>query len=278
MSYYKPRLWLGMTATPDRPDDENIYAMFNHQILLDLRLQQALEQNLLCPFHYFGITEFVDDNLKPGDLADFSKLTSDARVRHILRQVKLFGYSGTRVKGLMFCSTNKEAQELSRKFNAAGLRTLALSGEDPQQTREEAISKLTADSGDELDYILTVDIFNEGVDIPEVNQVVLLRQTQSPIVFIQQLGRGLRKSPGKEYLVVIDFIGNYDNNYMIPVALSGDRSYQKDSMRKTLIANTIPGNSTIHFDVIARERIFKAIDAARTNSMAELRNAYRLLK
>lgn len=278
MNYFKPRLWLGMTATPDRPDDENIYAMFNHQILLDLRLQQALEQNLLCPFHYFGITEFVDDKLRAGDFADFSKLTSDARVRHILRQIKLFGFSGTRVKGLMFCSTKKEAQELSRKFNAAGLRTLALSGEDPQQKREEAIARLCADKGDVLDYILTVDIFNEGVDIPEVNQVVLLRQTQSPIVFIQQLGRGLRKSPDKEYLVVIDFIGNYDNNYMIPVALSGDRSYQKDSMRKTLIANTIPGNSTIHFDAIARERIFKAIDAARTNSMAELRNAYRLLK
>ena len=108
-------------------------------------------------------------------------------------------------------------------------RTIALSGEDSQEKREDAIDCLVSDTrSDYLQYILTVDIFNEGVDIPEINQVVLLRPTQSPIVFVQQLGRGLRKSKGKEYVVILDFIGNYKNNFMIPIALSGDRSYNKD--------------------------------------------------
>lgn len=97
------------------------------------------------------------------------------------------------------------------------------------------------------DYIFSVDILNEGVDIVEVNQVIMLRPTQSPIVFIQQLGRGLRKAENKEYVVILDFIGNYNNNFMIPVALSGDRTYNADTIRKYVISgnNTIPGASTV---------------------------------
>ncbi len=279
MERFTPQLWLGMTATPDRPDEENIYALFDHQILMELRLQQALEEDLLCPFHYFGITEFVSDELGPGELADFRRLTSEARVDHILRTVRLYAYSGTRVKGLMFCGSNAEARRLSEMLNARGLSTAALSGESSQAEREAAIERLTDDDAPEpLDYILTVDIFNEGVDIPEVNQVVLLRQTQSPIVFVQQLGRGLRKAEGKDFLVVIDFIGNYANNYMIPAALSGDRSYNKDTLRRMTTQSLISGRSTVHFDEISRRRIYEAIDKARTNSMQELRKAYQLLK
>ena len=106
-----------------------------------------------------------------------------------------------------------------------------------------------------LDYLITVDIFSEGTDIVEVNQVIMLRPTQSPIVFIQQLGRGLRKAEGKEYVVILDFIGNYKNNFMIPIALFGDRSYNKDNIRRYLRegSRVIPGASTIHFDSIRRK-------------------------
>lgn len=109
---------------------------------------------------------------------------------------------------------------------------------------------------------MTVDIFNEGVDIPEINQVVLLRPTQSPIVFVQQLGRGLRKAQDKEYVVILDFIGNYKNNFMIPIALSGDRSYNKDNIRRYVMEGEriIPGSSTIHFDEISKKQIFASID------------------
>ena len=130
-----------------------------------------------------------------------------------MQQASYFGYSGDRVKGFIFCSRIEEARELSAKFNTQGLRTIALSGADSEEARAEAIERLTMDvqssEDNYLDYILTVDIFSEGTDIVEVNQVIMLRPTQSPIVFIQQLGRGLRKAEGKEYVVILDFIGNY---------------------------------------------------------------------
>lgn len=125
-----------------------------------------------------------------------------------------------------------------------------------------------------------VDIFSEGVDVPEINQVIMLRPTESPIVFIQQLGRGLRKAENKEYVVVLDFIGNYRNNFMIPIALSGDRSYNKDNIRRYVTegGRVIPGASTIHFDEISRKRIFQAIDNANFSDIKLIRENYTNLK
>ena len=262
MEYFKPKFWLGMSASPERTDDFDVYAAFDHNIAYEIRLQQALEENLLCPFHYFGITDFLTDGNET-DFTDFNYLTSNQRVDYIIKQTNYYGYSGERVKGLMFCSSKKEAAALSERLNLRGYRTLALSGEDSQEKREDAIDRLVSDTrSDYLQYILTVDIFNEGVDIPEINQVVLLRPTQSPIVFVQQLGRGLRKSKDKEYVVILDFIGNYKNNFMIPIALSGDRSYNKDNIRRYVLEGEriIPGSSTIHFDEISKKQIFASID------------------
>ncbi len=153
---------------------------------------------------------------------------------YVIKKAAYYGFSGERVKGLVFCSRKEEAKELSQKFNQRGYQTAVLTGEDSQQRREQVIDQLAENLGreEQLDYIFTVDIFNEGVDVPEINQVIMLRPTESPVIFIQQLGRGLRKCEGKEYVVVLDFIGNYMNNFMIPIALSGDRSYNKDTMRR----------------------------------------------
>lgn len=266
MDYFKPQFWLGMTASPDRPDGFDIYKLFNHNIAYEIRLQKALEEDILCPFHYFGITdiqignEIIDDSI---GLRNFNFLVCDHRVDYIIEKANYFGYSGESLKGLIFCSTKKEAKLLSEQFNLRGFKTKALTGEDSQEERELAIDRLVLDDGqDKLDYLLTVDIFNEGVDIPEINQVIMLRPTESPIVFVQQLGRGLRKCEGKEYVVILDFIGNYKNNFMIPMALSGDRSYSKDTIRRYVLegSRTLPGNSTIHFDEISKKQILKAID------------------
>ena len=199
----------------------------------------------------------------------------------IAKQTKFFGYSGERVKGLIFCSRIDEARELSKKFNENGWRTLVLSGSDSENVRAAAIERLAGDdSEDALDYILSVDIFSEGVDVPEINQVIMLRPTESPIVFIQQLGRGLRKEDKKEFVVVLDFIGNYRNNFMIPIALSGDRSYNKDNIRRYVTegGRIIPGASTIHFDEISRKRIFQAIDNANFSDIKLIRENYTNLK
>ena len=194
MDYFKPTFYLGMTASPDRTDSFNIYELFNNNIVYEVRLKEAMENDLLCPFHYFGISDLEIDGQPIDELSDFSKLYSDKRVNHIIDRINYYGYSGNRVKGLVFCSSKQEAKALSDEFNKKGYKTTSLTGEDSQERREREVERLVADSGDVLDYIFTVDIFNEGVDIPEVNQVVMLRPTQSAIVFIQQLGRGLRKS------------------------------------------------------------------------------------
>ena len=284
MNYFTPKLWLGMTATPDKRDDNiagrNIYEIFHYQIAYEIRLQQAMEENLLCPFHYFGISDIAmlgdkQVNTKKITDRDFNMLTGEERVKHIVEQAHYFGYSGEKVKGLVFCSRIDEAAVLSEKFNQTinpetgkVFRTMALSGKTSEEERQRAFERLAMneEEADEsnipLDYIFSVEILNEGVDIVEVNQVIMLRPTESPIVFIQQLGRGLRKAAGKEFVVVLDFIGNYSNNFMIPIALSGDRSYNSDTIRKYVISGnyTIPGASTVHFDEIAKDKIFASID------------------
>ena len=211
----------------------------------------------------------------------FNTLTSDERALNVMKQAEFFGYSGERVKGLIFCSRIDEARILSEKFNSKGWRTLVLSGNDSEETRVEAIERLAGDEReDALDYIISVDIFSEGVDVPEINQVIMLRPTESPIVFIQQLGRGLRKAEEKEYVVVLDFIGNYRNNFMIPIALSGDLSYNKDNIRRYVTegGRVIPGASTIHFDEVSRKRIFQAIDNANFSDIKLIRENYTNLK
>lgn len=284
MNYFSPQLWLGMTASPDRPDGFDIYELFDHNIAYEIRLQQAMEEDLLCPFHYYGITdlqingETFDDD---ASFRNFNLLTSDQRVDYIIENAKYYGYSGNRVKGLIFCSRKEEAKILSQRFNRKGFKTNYLSGEDSQAVREEMIERLvTDDKNNYLDYIFSVDIFNEGVDIPEVNQVIMLRPTESPIVFVQQLGRGLRKANDKEYVIILDFIGNYSNNFMIPIALSGDRSYNKDTIRRYVREGNkiIPGSSTIHFDEISKKRIYTSIDHARTNDIKLLKESYQNLK
>lgn len=284
IQYFKPKLLLGMTASPERTDGYDVYKEFNYNIACEIRLKQALEENFLCPFHYFGITDIefngktIDENT---ELSDFSKLTCDERVNYIIKQIEFYGHSGTTTNGLIFCSSKREALALSDKFNDRGYFTVVLTGEDSQEKREEAINRLTSKNIEEkIDYIFTVDIFNEGVDIPEINQVIMLRPTESPIVFVQQLGRGLRKAADKEYVVILDFIGNYKNNFMIPIALSGDRSYNKDNIRRYVLEGEriIPGSSTIHFDEISKKRIFEAIDHADFTDIKLIKENYTNLK
>ena len=279
MDYFKPDLWIGMTASPDKRDCD-IYALFDHNIAHEIRLQEAMRLNLLCPFHYYGITDF-SLNGEEKQLRDFNYLTCDARVKYIIEKAKYFGHSGNRLKGLAFCSRLDEAKELSNKFNSYGYRTVALSGDTDQNIRKEYVQMLETDNWDEgIDYIFTVDIFNEGIDIPEVNQVLMLRPTQSPIIFVQQLGRGLRKAKDKEYVMVLDFIGNHANNYMIPIALSGDRTYNKDNLRRYLQQGVkiLEGASTIHFDRISRDKIYAAIDSANFSELKLIKECYKNLK
>lgn len=271
-NYFKPKFMLGMTATPERSDELSIFEMFDYNIAYEIRLQAALESDILCPFHYFGVTDYVHQGIKEDDVTKLRYLTSDERVNYIIQKTDYYGYSGEILQGLIFVSSKKEAYDLADKLSSKGIKSVALTGDDSVNYRQIVIEKLREGK---INYIITVDLFNEGIDIPEVNQVVMLRPTESSIIFIQQLGRGLRKSSNKEYVTVIDFIGNYKTNYLIPIALSGDQSQNKDNYKKFLTNNdSINGVSTINFEEVAKKQIYNSLDAVSLNQNKLILKAY----
>ena len=290
MNYFQPKFYLGMTATPDRNDDFNVFKLFNYNIAYEIRLPQALEENMLCPFHYVGISDYTFKDNRVNEAIDsynnekgnhkneqkiVEQLSSQERVKYILDQTKYYGYSGDVLHGLIFCSGVAESVSLAKELTRQGYPSKALSGNDSEVKRRSVVKGLEKGI---IKYIVTVDIFNEGIDIPCINQVVFLRNTNSNIVYIQQLGRGLRKSKGKEYVEILDFIGNYKNNYIIPVALTDDSSYSKDNARATTSMEPTIGVSTIYFEQVAKEKIFDSIRQAKFDSMRNLRTVYNEMK
>jgi superfamily II DNA or RNA helicase len=280
MQHFEPKFLLGMTATPERTDGFNVFELFDYNVPYEIRLNHALEAEMLCPFHYYGVADITfEDGTTTDDATQLSRLVSSERIDHLLQAIERYGQAGVPPRGLIFCSRKEEARALSEELNrrdlrGTRLRTVALTGDDSIDERERRVTELEEGR---LDYILTVDVFNEGVDIPSVNQVIMLRQTQSAIVFVQQLGRGLRLAEGKDYLVVIDFIGNYNNNFLIPIALFGDESLNRESLRErlneTVEAGALPGLSSVSFDEVSRERILRSITQTKLDSMANLKAA-----
>ena len=282
IEYFKPKFLLGLTATSNRMDGNSIYEIFDENIACDIRLNDALEHNLVVPFHYFGICDIntIDyENVDLNKIDVLAKLLSvNKRVDFIIDKMNFYSNSGNKRKVLGFCVSKEHGFFMSEKFNEKGINSLCLTSEDSIQKREETIKKLE-DEKDSLEVIFTVDIFNEGIDIPSVNQVVMLRNTQSSIIFIQQLGRGLRKHDSKEYVTIIDFIGNYRNNYLIPVALFGDQTMNKDNYRREVREpNILKGLTTINFEKVAKELIFSSITNTTLSSIKILRDAFKDLE
>ena len=277
LNYFIPKFLLGMTATPERGDNFDIYKLFDNNIAYEIRLHDALKEELLSPFHYFGISDIEIDGELINEKSGIKKLTADARVNHIIEKSKFYGYSGDKIHGLIFVSRIDEALLLEEKFQERGVKAIALTGDDSDEKRERSIAQL---ENGEIEYIITVDIFNEGVDIPCVNQVILLRPTESSIVYIQQLGRGLRKYPDKEYVVILDFIGNYEKNFLIPIAVSQNSNYDKDYMKRFIMNGTdmIPGQSSIIFEEIVKERIFENINRTNFSTKKNIEKDFILLE
>ncbi|USG07258.1 NgoFVII family restriction endonuclease [Latilactobacillus sakei] len=275
IDYFKPQFLLGMTATPERTDDFNIYELFDYNLAYEIRLQDALEDDMLAPFHYIGVTDYELNGEIGEETTSLQHLVSTERMDYVEQQLNYYGYSGDSVHGLIFCSRKDEAREVARIMTEKGYASIALTGEDSIDDREQAIHDFEQGR---YQYIVTVDIFNEGIDIPCINQVVMLRNTQSSIIFIQQLGRGLRKFPRKEFVTVIDFIGNYKNNYLIPIALTGDHSRNKNSLRSKLSTDQVIGMSTINFTEVAKQRVYDSINNSNLTELKLLRDDYQDLK
>lgn len=283
MEYFNPKFTLGMTATPERGDSLSVFDLFDNNVALEVRLYEALEDDLVIPFHYFGITDIEGADLEGVNLDDISEVANrlmiNRRVDFIIDKMNFYGHDGKFRKLLGFCVSIEHAKYMAEEFTKRGIKSVALSGADSVATREKYIAKLESDK-DDLQAIFTVDIFNEGVDIPNINTVLMLRPTNSPIIFIQQLGRGLRKSENKEFLTVLDFIGNHNKAFLISIALSGARYYDKDSLKVAVATDFIdvPGCTNIQIDEIAKERILAQIDRENFREMRYLKDEYNQFK
>ena len=277
--YFEPQFTLGMTATPERSDGYNVFDLFDNNVALEVRLHEALEDELVIPFHYFGITDIDGVDLSDVDIDNITEITKrlkvNERVDFIIEKMDFYGHDGEKRKGLGFCVSIEHAQYMASEFNKRGYKSIFLYGADAPEKREQYIQRLEDDQ-DELEFIFTVDIFNEGVDIPSINTVLMLRPTNSPIIFIQQLGRGLRKHADKSFLTVLDYIGNHQKTFLIALALNGSRYYDKESLKVAVATGfaNIPGCTHIQMDKISQDRILEQIDKENFNSMKYLKEEY----
>ena len=221
LAYYRPCILLGLTATPERMDGKSVLPCFGNRIAAEIRLPEAIDRKLLCPFQYFGVTDTVDlDTLKWSaggyqkseleQIYTFSGAIANRRADHVISSLLNYVTDMDEVKGLGFCVTVEHAEFMCRYFNAHNIPSMFLTGKSPDEERTAARQRLVAG---EVRFIFVVDLYNEGVDIPEVNTVLFLRPTESLTVFLQQLGRGLRLAEDKECLTVLDFIGQANRNY-----------------------------------------------------------------
>jgi superfamily II DNA or RNA helicase len=216
LNYFKPKVLLGLTATPERMDNANILDDFCNCIAAEIRLPEALNKKLLCPFQYFGIADSIDLSNVRWEKGRYvaSELTSiyaanDRRVGEIINNLNKYVRDINEVRALGFCATMEHAKFMSEKFALAGLKSDYLTS-DNNKNRDSIKSQLIKK---EINYLFVVDIFNEGVDIPEIDTVLFLRPTESLTIFLQQLGRGLRLADNKECLTVLDFVGNARSEY-----------------------------------------------------------------
>jgi superfamily II DNA or RNA helicase/HKD family nuclease len=270
LEHLRPRILLGLTATPDRADGQSVLGWFDGRIACDVRLWQALEQGLLCPFQYFGVhdgTDLSSVTFKRGMYAkgELESLYtgSDFRARRILQAVAEYVHVPQTMRALGFCVGVAHAELMARHFNAAGLKAVALHAGSPDGERREAVARLRRG---ELQAVFTVDLFNEGVDIPEVDTLLLLRPTESATIFLQQLGRGLRWSPGsgKSVLTVLDFIGQAHKSYRFDVryrAIIGGTRRQLESELEHDFPRLPPG-CAIRLDRIAQQHVLQNVRSA----------------
>lgn len=267
INYFTPKFLLGLTATPERLDSKDVFALCDYNMVYEVRLKDAINKGWLVPFRYYGIyddtVDYTDIDYKNGRYDDKKleeALKLNKRAELILNHYKK--YNSKRAMG--FCSTKGHAEYMAKYFCENGVEAVAVySGEmgEYSQDRKEALNKLTTG---EVKVLFSVDMFNEGLDIPSIDMVMFLRPTQSPTVFLQQLGRGLRKYKDKKYLNVLDFIGNYKKADLLPFLLSGKDYSKVASKRGSINIEDYPDDCIVDFD-------FKLVDLFKRLAQEEMK-------
>lgn len=259
--YFKPQFLLGLTATPERMDGKNIYEICDYNVPYEISLKEAINKGVLVPFHYYGIydeTDYSSLHLVKGRYDE--KELNETYIGNVKRYDLIYKYymKYHSKRALGFCCSRQHAEEMAKEFCKRGIESVAVySNADGEfsEDRDNAIKKL---KNQEIKVIFSVDMFNEGVDIAALDMVMFLRPTESAIVFLQQLGRGLRTSKGKEYLNVLDFIGNYEKAGRAPLLLSGTKNFGENSVRN-YIDMEYPDDCIVDFDLRLID-LFKELD------------------
>ncbi len=278
--YFDPEFILGLTATPERMDNKDVLGYFDSNVPYELRLGDAIRNDLVVPFHYYGIRdELLDYGNKDNDKISHS-IASQNNIEFIKKEIEKYRKKGEKLKCIAFCVTKNHSRLMKDAFNNAGFKTESLTSDDSIEYRKCIIDKLQNEY-DDLEIITTVDILNEGIDIPSINMVLFLRPTESSTIFLQQLGRGLRKFENKEYLTVLDFIGNdYKRSSYIALALGslGKTTYLEKAYLKGLITSNfnkldIPGVE-IHIDELSKKEFINYLDKVNFNKKELLKKDY----
>lgn len=282
--YFEPEFILGLTATPERMDNQDIFTLFDQNVPFELRLRDAINNDLVVPFHYYGIRDQFVDYSSKDKMTIAKNIAEQNNIEFIKSQIEKYRKPGEKLKCIAFCTNIQSCRLMAEELYEEGYHTISLTGINDTGVRIKAFKDLQ-DENNLLEIICTVDILNEGVDIPQVNMVLFLRPTESQTVFIQQLGRGLRKYPGKDYVTVLDFIGNnYDRAVQIAMALGTlgkttymEKAYLKEMIRTNFESLDIP-EVKIEIDDLSKEEIINFIDKTNFNSRVFLEKDYKNFK
>lgn len=282
--YFEPEFILGLTATPERMDNQDIFNLFDQNVPFELRLRDAINNDLVVPFHYYGIRDQLVDYSSKDKMTIAKNIAEQNNIEFIKSQIEKYRKPGEKLKCIAFCTNIQSCKLMAEELYEEGYHTISLTGINDTGVRIKAFKDLQ-DDNNLLEIICTVDILNEGVDIPQVNMVLFLRPTESQTVFIQQLGRGLRKYPGKDYVTVLDFIGNnYDRAVQIAMALGTlgkttymEKAYLKEMIRTNFESLDIP-KVKIEIDDLSKEEIVNFIDKTNFNSRVFLEKDYKNFK
>lgn len=282
--YFEPEFILGLTATPERMDNQDIFTLFDQNVPFELRLRDAINNDLVVPFHYYGIRDQLVDYSSKDKMTIAKNIAEQNNIEFIKSQIEKYRKPGEKLKCIAFCTNIQSCRLMAEELYEEGYHTISLTGINDTGVRIKAFKDLQ-DENNLLEIICTVDILNEGVDIPQVNMVLFLRPTESQTVFIQQLGRGLRKYPGKDYVTVLDFIGNnYDRAVQIAMALGTlgkttymEKAYLKEMIRTNFESLDIP-EVKIEIDDLSKEEIVNFIDKTNFNSRVFLEKDYKNFK
>ena len=286
LSYFQSKFLLGLTATPKRMDGKDILSLCDYNVVDEIGIKEALEEDLIVPFHYFGVNDYIINyenipykNGKYNEKILLENLLLNTRTDYIVEKINKFGFDGDKLSAIAFCQNIEHAFFMKEEFTNKGYKSAVITANTSSNERSEILEKF---KNKKIEILCVVDILNEGIDIPTINLLLFLRPTMSSTIFIQQIGRGLRKAENKDFITIIDFIGNHKKDYLLINYFSSEVD-NKDTLftKKEKIINeiknqfsNIPKSCYVELDRICQNRIIEKIEKINFSSKNILKEMY----